>query len=431
MNGTLPPLTKVFRPGAARQRLRKGYIVDDAGRGHALAKILAPGSRAQARASEFGLKLHGSAQAPNSFWIDTGLIWLNQHDAREKLARAMHAVLREVSSSLADLGGRLLPSAVRLDGTLPWHQLVCEDGHFIETSCEREKTAFCNLLRFHLPELLALTGRAGASPAGVERVGSRRLSESRRHVPARAFASLSREADYLDHVLKSLARDGRVEHMALLDIDPHVEDDSSGLAEDACVELRFVDAQLHVRTALAHALLFEALLIRARRITLEDKRVPHYPQSRFERDRARAIQHGLQARFTPRSPAESDDYPFSTPPEERGDAEAFLTPAPLRLLRLFDDLSFEFLALDAHYRHLAPIVLGLKLRQWGNLSVQNENDLLQSALGGASNRSAAEDIRDLLFAEQEPLLAFNERFGDHARDIKADWVGRLTLGGSP
>ena len=57
--------------------------------------------------------------------------------------------------------------------------------------------------------------------------------------------------------------------------------------------------------------------------------------------------------------------------------------------------------------------------------------MLQSALGGASNRSAAEDIRDLLFAEQEPLLAFNERFGDHARDIKADWVGRLTLGGSP
>ena len=107
MNGTLPPLTKVFRPGAARQRLRKGYIVDDAGRGHALAKILAPGSRAQGRAAELGLKLHGSAQAPNSFWIDTGLIWLNQHNAREKLAGAMHAVLREVSSSLADLGGRL------------------------------------------------------------------------------------------------------------------------------------------------------------------------------------------------------------------------------------------------------------------------------------------------------------------------------------
>jgi hypothetical protein len=294
---------------------------------------------------------------------------------------------------------------------------VCADGHFIETLDEREKTVYCNLLRYHLPELLALTGRAGAGRISVERLGSRRLADSKRHVPARAFDSLAPE--YLPHLLKSLAREQRIQHTSLLDIDPHAGEDPA----DDCVELRFVDAQAHARTSLSHALLFEALLIRARRIVLEEQELPHYPQPSFERDRARAIQYGLKAIFTARSVL---DYPSSLVLEEA----AAPTGAPARVVQLLDDLQFEFRALSARYRDLAPLVLGLKLRQWGNLSVQNENDLLQSQLAVEARDPVEERIRALLLDPHDPLATANERF-NQARDIRDDWKSRLALEGSP
>jgi hypothetical protein len=424
LNGQVPPLSKVFRPGAGRQRLAKGYIVEAHNASEVLSRLLAPGSRMQGRASEHGLTLRGSSHAPNALWIDSGLVWLHRRDAREKLGVALQSLVLEVSSALHDLGGRLLPSAVRLAGASAWNQLVCGDEHFVETSDQLEKAVFCNLVRFHLPELLALTGRAGAGRLGVERLGSRRMADSRRHVPARAFASLAPE--YLPHLMKSLARDERVQHTSLLDIDPHIGDDLKPTPNDDCVELRFVDAQVHFRTSLSHALLFEALLIRARRIATEDKQIPGYPQPDFERDRARAIQHGLKARFAPRSLV---DYPSSAMPNESDELSQGPVPAPARLLHLLDDLNFEFLALDARYRDLAPLVLGLKLRQWGNLSIQNENDLLQSKLAGESSESPEERIRGLLLSKHDPLTATNEAF-EQARDIQADWITRLTLGGA-
>jgi len=417
----LPPLTKVFRPGAGRQRLAKGYVV--AGRGAAdwVAQLLTPGSRILERATHLGLTLRGNAQAPCALWLDTGLIWLHYRDCREKLASQLFELLRELKMAVEAMGGALLPSAARLDDVSPWDQLVCADEHFIETSSEREKTTFCNLLRFHLPELVALTGRAGASPAGVEQLGSRRLADSRRHVPARAFASLSPE--YLPHLVKSLSRRERVPRLSLLDIDPHEGDGPGGACnEDGCVELRFVDAQAHFRTSLSHALLFEALLIRARRIAAEDREVPEYPQPRFERDRARAIQHGLHALFAPRSPAELADYPHdSLSEDELDDTSAGLVPAPLRWLELLDDLSYEFQALDARYRDLAPLVSGVTLRQWGELSVQNENDLLRS---WPPEQSIEQRLRSVLVARGEPFKEANQGH-DSARDIEADWKERL------
>jgi hypothetical protein len=416
------PLTKVFRAGASRQRLAKGYIVEAPASSDLGAMLLAPGSRLAGRAAEHGLTLRSVG---NAVWIDTGLIWLHCYADREKLARGLEALLPELVTACASLGLRLLPSAVRLDDTTPWSQRVCGDQHFLETSDEREKAVFCNLVRFHLPELLALTGRAGATPSGVERLGSRRLADSRRHVPACAFASLA--PAYLPHLMKSLARDERVHDTSLLDVDPHVGDGSQA-SDEACVELRFVDAQLNFRTTLSHALLFEALLIRARRIVTEDQSIPSYSQERFKRDRARAIQHGLQARFAPHSPAEIDDYPWSTPPANTDPAAA--VSAPARLLRLLDDLQFEFLALDAHYRDLAPMVLGLKLSQWGNLSLQNENELLQSTLAGAPRGNPEPLIQRLMLDKYDPLTTANERF-EHARDVKAEWNARLGHRGAP
>jgi hypothetical protein len=414
--GEIPPLIKLIRPGPGRQRLAKGYLVDDSAKRNALESVLAPGSRAQAKASELGFLLRGSSQLPNALWIDSGLVWLHSHDQRERLAIGLKRMVEELATELAAFGAALLPSAVRLDAKTPWNLRVCGDEHFIETASEREKTLFCNLVRYHSPELIALTGRAGASPTGVEQLGSRRLADSQRHLAARAFMSLAPE--YLPHLMKSLVRDERVPHTSLLDIDPHASDGkSSSPGADACVELRFVDAQITIRNALAHAMLFQALLIRARRLATEDKLVPRYSQRHLERDRARAIQHGLQARFMPRlSPTETDP---ST-------SRAELVPASLRVLELLDDLNYEFQALEVAPRQIRPILLGIKLRQWGHLSVQNENDLLQSVLARKTAEPLERRIQALVLSGEDALSQINERaFAEQTRDINKDWKQRL------
>ena len=61
-----------------------------------------------------------------------------------------------------------MPSAVRLTKGRPWHDFLCGDGHFLETLDDTEKEVFSNLMREQTPLLIALTGRAGVEPEGVE-----------------------------------------------------------------------------------------------------------------------------------------------------------------------------------------------------------------------------------------------------------------------
>jgi hypothetical protein len=410
----------VFFPGPGRQRLRKGYVLHASAPDGLTAERLCSESSLREKAAERGLSLGWSERAPHALWIDTGLTWFTK-GLRQRLPKRLGPMVSDLAEAARSHGATLLPSAVRLNPQKRWEALVCGDEHFIEPCSEREKTVFCNLVRYYLPELIALTGRAGVSASGVEQLGSRRLAESRRHVPAREFLSL--DPLYLPHLMKSLVRDARVAQTALLDIDPHAGEDPAGNSgREACVELRFVDAQATIRNSLAHAILFQALLIRARRLTVEGKAVPAYNQRQFERDRSRAIQHGLLSRFTPRRRASSVARSLGA---ERGNEErASFEPAPLRVLELIEDLAYEFRTLDVLGQELLPIVLGLKLRQWGHLSVQNENDLLQSELARKSSDDLEQRLLRLLANDQDRLTEFNQSFKPH-KAVRKEWDARL------
>jgi hypothetical protein len=102
-------------------------------------------------------------------------------------------------------------------------------------------------------------------------------------------------------------------------------------------------------------------------------------------------------------------------------------PASLRILELLDDLTYEFQALGVHSRQVLTLVLGLKLRQWGHLSVQNENDLLQSELAVDTSESAEKRISRLLATDKDALTQINERFKEQTNDIRSDWNTRLRV----
>jgi hypothetical protein len=346
-------LTKLYRFGPSRQQILKGFVVVAPQPKQVLERVrtMLPGAGADIRVDP---------RDPHCVWVDTGMIWLHTARARRECFSRLARRVQELATHVQQAGGQLLPSATRLTPNERWKQFVCGDQHILETIDDNEKEVYCNLIRQHLPLLIALTGRTGAGPEGIEPHASRRLSESGQHLAARYFASVSPR--HLDRVLQCLRRDEGVGRLDLLDIRPiPANGDGTG-----SVELRFTDAQILSSSTLSHALLYQALLIRARRMTRNGRRVGNIPQSLIGRNRARAIAEGLQARF------EEEDRNGGGRERSRRFVAARET-----LLELIEDLLPEFHALEAEFTEIAPLVVGAGLRLMGHAGLQNENDLLR------------------------------------------------------
>lgn len=395
-----PVLTKVYRCGPGRQRIRKGYVLWSSNAEQTTQALSEPSSPAQAIARAAGMTIQTDARIPHALWLDTGFVWLHTTGERERLAGQLGKVVAELAQHARAMSALLLPNAVRLQSDACW--LTCGDDHSIETTGDAEQSTFCNLVRRYLPELIALTGRAGAGPEGIERLGSRRLADSDRHITAREFKSLA--PNYLSHVVKSLIRDEGVRRLDLLDIVPIT--DATTADGRACVDLRFVDGQASFRTTMAHAVLFEALLIRARRMVAQGKPVSSVSQLVLDRNRSHAIAHGLDARLERGNAWQRSRQRTGSDKREDGEPKPVQRVAlRVSLLKLLNSLEYEFKALEARPHELSPLLLGLNLRDWGVSGIQNENDLLKLALGDRSEAISEHVSRVMLHTRGRDLMS--------------------------
>jgi hypothetical protein len=112
------------------------------------------------------------------------------------------------------------------------------------------------------------------------------------------------------------------------------------------------------------------LLLRARRLVRNGRRVGAARQALIEHNRARAITHGLLARF-------EEDKPSASIHDAR-EAKDRMVPALDATFSIAFDFRKELQVLEVEFNEIAPIVLGLGLRQMGLLALRNENDLLRS-----------------------------------------------------
>jgi hypothetical protein len=372
-------LTRVYRYGPARQAISKGYVVA----GPEPERIVENVVRGQASLLQrgAGVTLRALPRQANVIWFDTGFVWL--HTARARAARfaELEEAVKAVAAAVRQAGALLLPNAVRTASADSWKPFLCSDQHILLTSGELETATLCNLLRLHLPVLIALTGRAGAAPEGVETLGSRRLSDST-HLHAPHYL-ISASPQHLKRVRECLRRDEGVPGMEFLDVYPATNGDSAG----NLVEINFNDGQMLLSTVRAHALLYQALLIRARRRASEERLIPAINQRILRRNRACAIADGMQARFEDEPDDFRDNRPGNGGQRDRRQGRdrrgaPFSTQkryrrAGLVLLEIVEQLQYEFQVLEAEYSEIAPLVQGPTLRRLGRASLQNESDLLR------------------------------------------------------
>ncbi|HKH44863.1 MAG TPA: hypothetical protein VKM72_09395 [Thermoanaerobaculia bacterium] len=415
-------LTLLYRHGPSRYRLVKGYSV--------FAKDIQEIGRHLATKAEQLLPkvagrppvLHVSSRH-STITFDLGMLWLHKPELRRKSFQELHAAVEVVSRLVEQHGGRLIPAAIRPPSSAAWKPWLCGDYHFLEVADSFEREVFCNLIRIHVPTLIALTGRAGIGPNGSERQGSRRLSESAEHYATRYLASVSPR--HLPRVIQCLRREGGIDKLELMDVNP------LGDSQDptSTVELRFVDSQVFLASVRAQALLFQALLIRARRLVRQGRRVGAIPQRILEDNRARAIAQGLRAGFELEEAADRGGHRRETMPAKR------VASATEVALGLIEDLQEELEVLEAEYDELAPLVLGVSLGVLGYAAIQNESELLRAMLSqnGGSRRGyvdfLAAAVRDESLDQPSWIVSTNEKiFPEAARWIRYRWESTLKLG---
>jgi len=219
---------------------------------------------------------------------------------------------------------------------------------------------------------------------------------------------------------------GRIE---LLDVCPLAGDNQSG------VEIRFTDGQMLLSSVRAQALLYQALLIKARRLTRSGRRIGNVRQSLVERNRARAITDGLQARLEVegRKPDERRGPKTSTQTrqgsnrgDERGSKE-FLS-AREAALTLLEDLAGEFHILEVEFAEIAPLVIGAGLRAIGLSGLQNESDLTREWLRQSHTQGfdllsmLPEMVYQFSPGQDDALTALNKnRFGQATERLQRWW----------
>ncbi|WP_306321590.1 MULTISPECIES: hypothetical protein [unclassified Streptomyces] len=401
-------LVALYRSGPLRQRLAKGYsvYVPDAGPGRGAAELVAalcanppllPGAAPGAQ----GCGVHGDPRTPGALWVDTGRVSLHDPAARAYAAGALAAAVAHVAGIVRQQGGMLIPSG--------WQHHpeaaagLCADLHSVEVlgPVQRELTA--NLVREHTAALAALTGRQLYGPAGVSAGGSARLSRRFDQVGTRYLDSCSPE--HLERVRVRLRQEERLSGLDAMDVNP-LGESGAGAAGD--VTVRLLDAQVTVASAMAHALLVQALSMAARDMERTGRRARLIPQQVIEQNRSRAVAHGLAAEFRvdqgppknnkprndkprndkPRNDKPGDEKPGNDKPGNgdknakagRGDGGPPATvPAVRAALGMLEELMPFLRQLDATAEELGPLLTGLELADSTAAAsdfVRNENDLL-------------------------------------------------------
>ena len=381
-------LTRLYLYGPSMQSIGKGYVVASRAGGPAASDVIAAliptESGRWLSHGQTSVRIERNNEHPTAIALHTGPLWLHTEQARERIFQDLLVITQRVAQEVKERGGLLLPNAVRADADRRIPFPTCGDSHVLHAADVIEQATCCNLLRLYLPELIALSGRAGVSPLGVETLGSRRLSSSRRHVAARYFHST--DPRFLDVLEPVLQRDGGVPSLGFLDVNPRMKSESSRHA----IEVRAIDGQALWPSVRAHAIVLQALLIRARRMARQGQDAPMIAQDLLEQDRARAVAAGLSAWCGPqRSPLRS------------------LRDAALDLVM---DLREELQVLEVAYHELAPLVHGPLLRQLGRPAIQTESELCRALFRQVQEGRFIERIGELV---TQPAQSMELLVGPH------------------
>lgn len=373
-------LVGLYRDGALRQRIRKGYVIA----GEDPAEVLRPLLGRALTPERQAPVVRGEAQPAEAgrVWLDSGPVSLSTPAARARIARSLADATAALAVAVRRRGGVLLPSGYAPGGP-PTSAWLTGDEHDVEVHSDVQRELCTNLFRLHSAALVALTGRSAYGPHTAGGQGSRRLAETTDQLTTRYLHSAS--PAHLERVTASLSRDEGVTRLGLMDVDPLGGADGGFPA----VTLRMIDAQILVADTMAHALLVQALAIRARRFEREGRRVPALLQQIVDRNRSRAVAHGLAASFDVESGGQGRQGrggagpgrgggPRSTADQPKARPQARVRKAHRVCLELLKDLTPEFQAMDVGFAEIAPMLAGLALQDTHPLAARNENDLVAS-----------------------------------------------------
>ncbi|MFG3055910.1 hypothetical protein ACGFZP_33855 [Kitasatospora sp. NPDC048239] len=409
-------LVSLYRSGPLRQRIAKGYTaVGRPGARTAPAQLVdallaRPPQLPRLPGGEPAL-LRADPRTPGALWVDTGRVSLHDPGARAAVAAGLAESVAVVARSLRKAGALLVPAgwspagAGAEAGAGP--AVLPPDVHSLEVVSEVQRELLCNLVREHSACLIALTGRQLYGPAGAAAGGSARLSRAADQVAARYVASFAPQ--HLDRVRTVLRQEERLARLEAMDVNPLGE---PGVGAQGDVSLRLVDGQVSVSSALAHALLVQALGMKARELERSGRRIGAVPQALIERNRARAIAHGLAAGF---EIEQKEPRGKGRPVGRRGPEAPRIVPANRAALQLLTELLPYFRQLDATADELGQLFNGLELAAG-------------SGSGGAGPSAFVRNENDLLarWRSYDPRLLDAERLAEHLGNpgwLVADHIG--------
>jgi hypothetical protein len=398
-------LVSFSRTGPLRHRILKGFVIAADDPAAVTATVVA-------RGVDLGpLRLYTAGRSPGAIWLDTGMVWLTDPEARARLRRTLAEGAAALAGAVRIAGGRLAPGGWL--GSRGQGEWLCADLHAVETITDTQREICVNLLRSWAPELIALTGQPAFGGDRVHGAGSRRLADSGEHLSTRYLASAS--AQHLGRVRDSLRRDEGVSRLELMDVNPAGLDDPV-----PNVVLRCVDAQLLPATVLAQALLVQALAVHARTLERVGRRVRAVPQAMLDRNRSRAISAGLAATFDPPPERERSDKGR----RDKGGRTTPASPRPARerVLALIEDVVPQLRAMRVQPDELAPVAFGLTLAGAHPAAVRTESDLLRQWSG----LDDMDFFGNPQWLDQDHLTAANTRAYPGATALaRSYWASRL------
>lgn len=409
------PLTRLYRLGPSPQRISKGYVI--AGPADA---VLALRRDLNSRQAARDVVVEAPEDSPRAVTLTTGWWWLHDRAARDTARADLTEAVVAVASAASSRGCLLLPGAVRPNGEATWQDWTIGDHHSIGLLDDVEREVAANLFRTHVPEIIALTGHPGIGPI-PEPLGSRRLAESEQHLAARYLASVSDR--HLSLVASELRRTTGIRDLRTMDVHPLDPPGPGGAG--GSLGVRCVDGQAFAGTAIAHAILLQALTMAARREVRDGRREGNTDQKLLERRRALAILKGIDARVPTEETKKTTGRNDNRKDGRRDSGHVSLDVLALELL---DQLVPELGTLEVSFTEFAPVIAWTAALTESAIP-RNEAELLPRALYGADG--ASHEVIARLVAAREwhaPGLFLTGTPLSPARlqSLSQQWEARLT-----
>ena len=403
-------LVSATRVGATQQTLSKGYqVVDDRNLEAPSPELIQQAVRVYESIGA-APKIQFNPSRPTLVWFDTGFCWMGSRMQRDQVFADLREGVGEAVKILANSGLRLLPNAVSANPRAAQRSHLCGDFHSFLTGSDAEREIFCNLIRDYSATLIAVSGRSVFANDGIGRIASARLQSSNRHYAARYFPSVADK--HIGKIAKELRRAEGISRIDLLDVVPFVE----GQARSAPV-VRLIDGQATLEYARAHAILLQAIMLRARRMAKEGRRVGAEPQKFISQNRSNAIMRGLRAGISKEISRTGRD----------GKRERYTQNSVDAFVDMLDDLTYELKTLNVSIEELGGLVQGIQLRRKGYSAIRTENDFLGYLKEVAiTNKNAPirelSKLFDYFFLEDHPVYDTNARaFPEQNAELGALW----------